>query len=236
MDLEQILSALKTVLAEKQDSVKFSEEAVASISAKIAESIKLKNDEIKLEMEKAEIAKAEAVAQAEQFKKDLEENNKKLSETAAKLVELENTISAQAAQELYSSRMNVLDSEYDLDEVDRQFLAKEVSVLANTDEAFASYKDKIAVLFRHKSKASKLDQDKIFQERLEAELAKRMGQVKTQPTEVVEKTVEVETALANAKREEPAIPAQSITPSETKTSWKERLGKAFSKENITVKF
>ncbi len=88
MDLEQILSALKTVLAEKQDSVKFSEEAVASISAKIAESIKLKNDEIKLEMEKAEIAKAEAVAQAEQFKKDLEENNKKLSETAAKLAEL----------------------------------------------------------------------------------------------------------------------------------------------------
>jgi len=236
MDLEQILSALKTVLAEKQDSVKFSEEAVASISAKIAESIKLKNDEIKLEMEKAEIAKAEAVAQAEQFKKDLEENNKKLSETAAKLAELENTISAQAAQELYSSRMNILDSEYDLDEVDRQFLAKEVSALANSDEAFASYKDKVAVLFRHKSKASKLDQDKIFQERLEAELAKRMGQVKTQPTEVVEKTVEVETALANAKREEPAIPAQSITPSETKTSWKERLGKAFSKENITVKF
>lgn len=236
MDLEQILSALKTVLAEKQENVKFSEEAVASISAKIAESIKLKNDEIKLEMEKAEVAKAEAVAQAEQFKKDLEENNKKLTETVAKLEELQNTISAQAAQELFSSRMSALDSEYDLDEVDRQYLAKEVSALANTDEAFASYKEKLAVLFRHKNKASKLDQDKIFQEKLEAELAKRMGQVKTQPTEVVEKTVEVETALANAKREEPAIPAQSITPSETKTSWKERLGKAFSKENVTVKF
>lgn len=236
MDLEQILSALKTVLAEKQESTKFSEEAVASISAKIAESIKLKNDEIKQEMEKAEVAKAEAVAQAEQFKKDLEENNKKLTETVAKLEELQNTISAQAAQELFSSRMSSLDSEYDLDEVDRQYLAKEVSALANTDEAFASYKEKLAVLFRHKNKASKLDQDKIFQEKLEAELAKRMGQVKTQPTEVVEKTVEVETALANAKREEPAIPAQSITPSETKTSWKERLGKAFSKENVTVKF
>ena len=45
-----------------------------------------------------------------------------------------------------------------------------------------------------------------------------------------------ETALANAKREEPAIPAQSLAPSEAKASWKERLGKAFSKENITVKF
>ena len=236
MDLEQILSALKTVLAEKQDTAKFSDEAVASISAKIAESIKLKNEEIKQEIEKAEVAKAEAVAQAEQFKKDLEENNKKLSETAAKLAELENTISAQAAQELYSSRMSLLDSEYDLDDLDRKYLANEVSALPNTNEAFASFKDKISVLFRHKSKASKQDQDKIFQERLEAELAKRMGQAKTQQTEVVKKTVEVETALANAKREEPAIPTQSITPSETKTSWKERLGKAFSKENITVKF
>lgn len=236
MDLEQILSALKTVLAEKQDTAKFSDEAVASISAKIAESIKLKNEEIKLEIEKAEVAKAEAVAQAEQFKKDLEDNNKKLSETAAKLAELESTISAQAAQELYSSRMSSLDTDYDLDEVDRQFLAKEVSALANTEEAFASYKEKLAVLFRHKSKSSKQDQDRFFQERLEAELAKRMGQAKTQQTEVVEKTVEVETALANAKREEPAIPAQSLSATESKTSWKERLGKAFSKENITVKF
>ena len=236
MDLEQILSALKTVLAEKQDTAKFSDEAVASISAKIAESIKLKNDEIKLEIEKAEVAKAEAVAQAEQFKKDLEDNNKKLSETAAKLAELESTISAQAAQELYSSRMSLLDNEYDLDEVDRQFLAKEVSALANTEEAFASYKEKLAILFRHKNKASKQDQDRFFQERLETELAKRMGQAKTQQTEVVEKTVEVETALANAKREEPAIPAQSLSATESKTSWKERLGKAFSKENITVKF
>jgi len=236
MDLEQILSALKTVLAEKQETVKFSEEAVASISAKIAESIKQKNEEIKQEMEKAEVAKAEAIAQAEQFKKDLEDNNKKLAETAAKLEELQNTISAQAAQEIYNSRMASLDSEYDLDEVDRSYLAKEISALATTDEAFASYKEKLAVLFRHKNKASKQDQDKIFQERLEAELAKRMGQAKTQQTEVVEKTVEVETALANAKREEPAIPAQTVDPTETKTSWKERLGKAFSKENITVKF
>lgn len=236
MDLEQILSALKTVLAEKQETVKFSEEAVASISAKIADSIKQKNEEIKLEIEKAEVAKAEAIAQAEQFKKDLEDNNKKLAETAAKLEELQNTISAQAAQEIYNSRMATLDSEYDLDEVDRSYLAKEISTLATSDEAFASYKEKLAVLFRHKNKASKQDQDKIFQERLEAELAKRMGQVKTQQTEVVEKTVEVETALANAKREEPAIPAQANIPTETKTSWKERLGKAFSKENITVKF
>jgi len=37
MDLEQILSAFKTVLAEKQDAVSFNEEALANISHKIAE-------------------------------------------------------------------------------------------------------------------------------------------------------------------------------------------------------
>lgn len=236
MDLDQILSALKTVLAEKQESEKFSEEAVASISAKIAESIKLKNDEIKAEIASAEKAKLEAVAQAEQFKKDLEENNKKLADSLARLNELETTMSAQAAQELFNSRMNVLDTEYEFDDVDRQFLAKEISALDKSDEAFAAYKDKLAVVYRHKSKAFKTDQEKAFQDRLEAELAKRMGQVKTVASEIVEKTVEVETALANAKPEDAAIPAQGIEPTEEKVSWKERLSKAFSKENITVKF
>jgi hypothetical protein len=242
MDLEQIISALKTVLAaEKQDSNKFSEEAVASITAKIAEGIKLKNQEIKQEIEQAEVAKAEAVAQAEQFKKELEDNNKKLSETVAKLNELESTISAKAAQEVYSSRMSLLDSEYDLDDIDRQYLAKEISALDTTDEAFASYKEKLAIVYRHKSKAFKTEQEQAFQEKLEAELVKRMGQVQHQAQastnkEVVEKVVEVETALANAKREEPAVPTETISPTEGQVSWKERLQKAFSKENIIVKF
>lgn len=241
MDLETIISALKAVLAaEKQDANKFTEEAVASISAKIAEGIKLKNEEMKQEIEKSEVAKAEAIAQAEQFKKELEENNKKLSETVAKLNELENTISAKAAQEIYSSRMSLLDSEYDLDDIDRQFLAKEISALDTTDEAFASYKEKLAVVYRHKSKAFKTEQEKAFQEKLEAELVKRMGNVQHQAQantkEVVEKVVEVETALANAKREEPALPNSAISPTEAQPSWKERLQKAFSKDNITVKF
>jgi len=242
MDLEQIISALKTVLAaEKQDSNKFTEEAVASITAKIAEGIKLKNQEIKQEIEQAEVAKAEALAQAEQFKKELEDNNKKLSETVAKLNELESAISAKAAQEVYSSRMSLLDSEYDLDDIDRQYLAKEISALDTTDEAFASYKEKLAIVYRHKSKAFKTEQEQAFQEKLEAELVKRMGQVQHQAQantnkEVVEKVVEVETALANAKREEPAVPTQTISPTESQVSWKERLQKAFGKDNITVKF
>jgi len=237
MDLENIISALKTVLAEKQDSAKFSEEAVASISAKIAESIKAKSDEVKAEIEATQKSKLEAVAQAEQFKKELEANNLKLSETLAKLNELESTLNGQAAQETFNSRMSVLDAEYELDEIDRNFLAKEISALNNTEEAFASYKEKLAVIYRHKSKAFKTEQEKSFQDRLEAELAKRIGQGKAIASEKTEASVQVETALANAKPEETAIPAQNIElSSEQKGSWKERISKAFSKENVTIQF
>jgi len=228
MDLEQILSALKTVLAEKQEAVTFSEEAVASISAQIAESIKAKNEEFKNQIESAEKAKAEAVAQAEKVRSDLDQ-------ALAKLSELETSVKVKAAQETFNSRMSVLDQEYDFDDSDRTVLAKELNSLEGTDEAFASYKEKVAVLFKHKSKAFKSEQEKIFQERLEAELAKRLQTAKPS-TEAVASTVELETALANAKVEQPAIPAQSIEVTESKVSWKEKLSKAFSKDNVIIKY
>ena len=238
MDLEQILSALKTALAEKQEAVNFSEEAVANISLKIAESIKLKNEEIKAEMAAAELAKVEAVAQADKFRKDLEENNQKLQETLAKLNDLESAISQQAAAEVYSSRMSVLDQEYDFDNSDREILAKELSSLDKSEESFAAYKNKVATLFKHKNKAFKLEQEKAFQDKLEAELAKRMASMKQQEAQASTKTVvEVETALANAKREESvALPAQNIAPTEATLSWKEKVQRAFSKDNVTIKF
>jgi len=242
MDLEQILSDLKTVLAEKRSTESFSEEAVASISRRIAESIKEKSDEIQSKISAAEEAKLEAIAETEQLKKDLASNSKELENAVSKITELESVLSAQAAQELFNSRMGSLDSEYDFEEEDRNLLAQELNSLDNTDEAFASFKDKLAVIYRHKNKSFKEEQDKIFQEKLEAELAKRLQ--KEEKSEVIEasveeketKEVEVETALANAKEEEASIPAQNIEPTETEVSWKDKFSKAFSKQNITIKF
>ena len=243
MDLEQILSELKTALAEKQNAAEFSEEAVASISEKIAESIKLKSEEIQSKVTAAEEEKMKAVAEAEQLKKDLEENNTKLTEALSRLGELESTLSAQAAQELFNSRMSDLDSEYDFDDADRQFLAKELNELECSEEAFASYKEKLAVIYRQKSKAHKAEQEKAFQERLEQELAKRMSEVKASTLEVenpekkeeATEEVEVEAVLANASTEEPKIP-QGGEPTPPSVSWKERLNKAFSRENVTIKY
>ena len=242
MDLEQILSDLKTVLAEKQTKESFSEEAVASISAKIAESIKEKSEEIQSQIVSAEEAKAAAVAEAEELKKSLAENDEKLDSALSKINELESILSTQAAQELFSSRMSILDTEYDFDDADRKLLAEELNTLDSSEEAFASYQEKLTVIYRHKSKAFKDEQEKIFQERLEAELAKRIQ--KTEEVEVAEATaektetpeVEVETALANAQTEEASLPAQNIEPTEEKVSWKDKLSKAFSKENITINF
>ena len=242
MDLEQILSDLKTVLAEKRENEKFSDEAVASISKTIADSIKEKSEEIQSKIAATEEAKLQAVAEAEELKKSLSENNEKLENALSKINELESILSAQAAQELFNSRMSILDTEYDFDDADRKLLAEELNALEGSDEAFASYQEKLTVIYRHKSKAFKDEQEKIFQERLEAELAKRIQ--KTEEVQVAEASVEttetaeveVETALANAQAEEASLPAQNIEPTEEKVSWKDRLGKAFSKENITINF
>lgn len=240
MDLEQILTELKTVLAEKRDTDTFSDEAVANVSQRIAESIKEKSDEIQAKISAAEESKLEAIAEADKLKTDLQQNSEKLEEALSKINELESTLTAQAAQELFNSRMGVLDADYDFEDVDRKILVDELKGLENSDEAFASFQEKISVLYRHKSKAFKEEQEKIFQEKLEAELAKRIQETeKTETSEASvkeEESVEVEAALANSEVEEASIPAQNIEPTEEHLSWKDKLGKAFSKENITIKF
>lgn len=226
MDLEQIIDALKTALAEKQETVNFSDEAVASISSKIAEAIKIKDQEFKEQVAAAEAAKVQALADAEKFKADLEQ-------AIARLNELESTAKAKAAQELYNTRMASLDEVYDFEDADRTILAKEVAGLDNTDESFASYKERIAILFKHKSKAYKAEQEKAFSARLEQELAKRGTKVSTASTDV-------DTALSNAKSTENDENKQStLNPTEDqnkKLSWKERIAKSFSKENISIKY
>ena len=227
MDLEQILSAFKTVLAEKQETVSFNEEAIANISLKIAESIKLKNDEFKSQLQSSEEGKLKAVAEAEKLREDL-------NATISKLSELEAAVTVKNNQELFNTRMGILDQEFDFDDLDRSVLVKDIISLTNSDEAFASYKEKLSVVYRHKSKAFKTEQEKTFQDRLEAELAKRLNNV--QPVvQATEKTVQVETALANAK-EEAAVLSSQIEVTEAQPSWKEKLAKAFSKENITIKY
>jgi hypothetical protein len=242
MDLDQIISAFKEVLSQKEASqVNFSEEAVANISVKIADSIKAKNEEMKKEMENVEKAKKEVSEKAEKLEKDLDDTKKNLAEATERINELQKNMESKAAQEIFSARMSALDSDYDFSDADRQILANEVKALDSSEQSFASYKERVAVIYSHKSKAYKQEQDRIFQERLEAEIAKRVSQTKVvEPatTAVASESVHIETALANATVQElssPAIP-QNIAVSEQTLSWKEKVSKAFSKENITVKY
>lgn len=237
MDLEQIISALKAVISEQssEKNLEFSEKSIASISSRIAETIKSKNDEFKLKLEAEEVAKQKAIDEATRLKEEMEKTNSILTETRAKLTELENTIASQAAQELYNSRMAALDCEYDFEDSDRAILAKEVSSLDNSEASFASYKEKVSVIFKHKNKAFKAEQEKAFQDKIEAELAKRLANKIEASKEAGAKSVEIETALANAKVQNPPIQGQ-VELTESNTSWKEKMSKAFSKENITIKY
>lgn len=226
MDLEQIIATLKAALAEKQENAKFSDEAVASISAKIADAIKSKDQEFKDKIAAAETAQAQAAADAAKVKSDLEQ-------ALARLGELESAAKAKAAQELFSSRMSDLDQDYDFEDADRVILAKDLSALDASDESFASYKERVSVLFKQKSKAFKVEQEKAFNEKLEAELAKRGVKISTA-------SANVDDALKKAKpadgQKTPVSTVDVSDDSNKPLSWKERIAKSFSKENISVKY
>lgn len=227
MDLEQIIAAFKTALAaEKQDTVKFSDEAVASISAKIADAIKAKDQEFKDKITAAETAQAQAAADAAKVKSDLEQ-------AMARLNDLESAAKAKASQELFNSRMSTLDQDYDFEDADRAILAKDLSGLDSSDESFASYKERVSVLFKQKSKAFKVEQEKAFNEKLEAELVKRGVKVSTASANVDE-------ALKNAKPADgQKTPVSTVDPTDDSNkplSWKDRVAKSFSKENVSIKY
>ena len=132
--------------------------------------------------------------------------------------------------------MSLLDNEYDLDEVDRQFLAKEVSALANTEEAFASYKEKFASVWKHKNKESIKAQaaeiEKKISDRVEARL-KEVSKASASPeVKVEEQKADVTAALDNATATNKA-PDSKIA---VEQSFREKFAKAFSRENISVSY
>ena len=238
MDLEQILTELKTVLAEKRDTDTFSDEAVANISQKIAESIKEKSDEIQAKISAAEEAKLEAVAEADQLKKDRVSNSEKLDEALSKINELESTLSAQGAQELFNSRMSLLDADYDFEDADRKILSDELKDLDSSDEAFASYQEKVGVIFAHKSK----DYIKAQQEKFDAAVAEA---VEKKVSSLEESKASTEEAAAEVNLEEVLDEAQETTPEIANTNeassgeaetLKSKFQSAFSKENIKITY
>ena len=198
MELENLLTELKDSLVEK----KFSQEAIAGMTSTFAEAIKEKDAEYKASLEAAEKEKAEIAAAKEELLASVESIKEELKSANERLAEFEASKLAEEAVARFNARMEEIDSLYDLEESDSSFIAEKIKGLDESDEAFASFKDELAVFWASKNKEAKAKQEEAIAARVEAEIEKRLNTSEASEVVAEEATaeeVDVEEALENAE-------------------------------------
>ncbi len=229
MDLETLLSEIKASLTEK----KFSEEAIAGMTATFADAIKQKDDEYKASLEAAEQEKAEIASAREELQNSVESIKEELKAAQERIEKFESEKAAEEAVARFNSRMEEVDSIYELEESDSSFIAEKIKGLNESDEAFASFKDELAVFWASKNKEAKAKQEEAIAARVEKEIEKRLNksEASEETTEEAEVEVDVEEALKNAEATEESLPNNNEVQASSKT-FKDKFAAAFSRENI----
>ena len=224
MDIENLLTDLKSDLQEK----KFSQEAIASMTSTFAEAIKTKDEEYKSSLEAAENAKSEIAKANEELKASVESIQEELKVAQKRIGDFEKIESAKAAEELFNSRMEEIDSIYDLEESDSAFIAEKIKGLDLSEEAFASFKSELEVFWASKNKEAKAAIEQEIRARVEEEVAKRLS-----GEEVAEASddADVEEALDNAEATTSEIPNNNEAQASAGTL-KDKFAAAFSRDNI----
>jgi DNA repair exonuclease SbcCD ATPase subunit len=228
MDIENLLTELKSDLQEK----KFSQEAIAGMTSTFAEAIKQKDEEYKTSLESAESEKAEIAKANEELKSSVDSIKEELKAAQERIAQFEAAKLAEEAVARFNSRMEDIDSLYDLEESDSSFIAEKIKGLDDSDEAFASFKDELSIFWASKNKEAKAKIEEEIQAKIDAEVEKRIAST-SEASEGSEEDVEVdvEEALANAEQTNTEIPNNNEAQASAKT-FKEKFAAAFSRENI----
>jgi hypothetical protein len=230
METEKIINSLEALLDEKRRANDFSDEAVASISKLVNDVIIEKSSEWKSQVEEAqskadqlEKSQAEMAEKYDLLQKDFEDANKNLEQMKIDNAERD-------AQEAFNSRMESLSSDYDLSEEDLEIVASELKSVPVGIEAFAEYKEKFMQIWSHKNKEFIASKEAEIEARILAEVEKRTsGEEKQDSAEVVD------AALENVEESEELIPNNNSESLEEE-SLSDRFEKAFSQENISIKY
>ena len=240
MEKQELLEDFKVLLDEKMPGHEFTQETVANVGRVIGDAIKSKNEQyekelLALEDEKTKLAEAE-----DAMKKDLEDLKTKLEAAESKVDSLGEEIESRKSEDAFNVRMEEVDATYELSEKDRQVLASEVEALDSEESAFEDYKSKLTVMWAHKNKEYLAEQEKLFEERLEAEVQKRLQGETSEAseedrTEEVEASEEVEEVLESAVAEEEVISNNNSSAAIEEPSLREKFAIAFAKENIQIK-
>ena len=241
IDITEFKTEFEKILDSKlADNAEFTQEAVASVASHVIDKIREKDEAWSAERGAAEAAKTQAEKDANEAKASIEELQKKLEDANEKINSLESSIHTAAAEQLFNSRMEVIDELYDLSDQDRTVLANEVKTLDASDAIFEDYQSKLSSLLQHKSKAFKVEQEKQFEAKVQEELEKRLAtasqEVQAAVTEPVTATDEVvEDVVDNVEVPHSSI-ANNNEASSTEESLSDQFKKAFNTENISITY
>lgn len=201
------------------------------------DAIREKSEEYVEQIEKAKAEQAEAQTQKDELAKTLSELQSKLEETEQKLESLEVEKSERESQARFDSRMSLIEESYTLEDEDRKIIAAELSEIDDSEEAFASYQEKLSVVFKSKSNEyiQKLAEE--MEAKIQEEVAKRLNSETSEATEVTaeEGSKVIEESLEKAEATEEVIPNNNGATSETEESLRDRFAQAF-KDSVKVTY
>ena len=247
MEKQDLIEDFKTILDEKIPDHGFSEEAVANVGRVIGDAIKSKSEQYEKELASLEEEKVKVSEAEEQMKEDISSLKEQLESSQKELEEIKAEVQKAKEEEAFNSRMENIDSEYELSDEDRTLLASEVQTIGLAEEDFESYKSKLSVMWAHKNKEYIAQQEKAFAEKVEAEVQKRISDTseekeieQVEASEASEASEEandesIEQVLEKIEPEQEVVSNNNSSTATEEESLKEKFAKAFSKENITIK-
>jgi hypothetical protein len=240
MQKQELIEEFKVLLDEKMPEHNFTQEAVANISRVIGDAIKSKSDEYEKELSAIDAQKEELQKVEANLKEEIESLRTELTQSKGEVESLNGEILESQKEEAFNARMETIEASYEINDQDKKLLAKEVQELSLDEKSFEEYTSKLQVMWAHKNKKYLEEQEKIFAQKVEAEVQKRISGEDSTPAEKIEATeevVEVEEVLAEVTEEASEIATNNNLESATEEpTLKEKFSMAFARENISVKF
>lgn len=224
MNLDNLISEVKEALLEK----KISQEAAANMTATFTEAIKKKDEEYRKDIEQAKLSVENAEKEKHELKASVELVQEQLAQALSKINEFETQRKTAEALARFNVRMQEIDEAFELDDEDRQVLAEDIKNLEENEEAFAAYKKKLGVMWKNKDKQAKQEKEKEMKAAIDAEVEKRILELKSKAS------ASVEDALDKVKASEVGMPNNNEQSSQAPKSLIEKFKGAFSKDNITI--
>jgi len=233
MDNNEILNNLVSALEEKVSEKKFSEEAVATVSKIINDAILERNESFVQEKEQLENEKAQLTEAAEKTAAEVKRLSEELTVATDRVTELEQQHKQQEAVARFDARMSVIEDAYELDEESRKVVAHELKDLDESEEAFASFQEKLQVVLKHQNKEFIAKQEEEFNAKLAEAVEKRLAELKSSDSSEEEV---VEEAMDKVEAEEEVVANNNAESSEQELSLKQKFEKAFSEDNLTINY